>query len=205
MSESRLRKHAHAIFRAALAAADPAEAVRAHWHIRPRDYRRIYVVGTGKAGAAMAQAVERKLGARIHAGLINVKYGHTAPLKRIELNECGHPVPDENGVRGAERIAALASEAGPDDLLLCLISGGGSALLPLPVSGLSLAAKQDVTRQLLACGADIREINAVRKHLSRIKGGQLAAMAAPACRCVSTAAGTCAVRPYLCSTARASA
>ncbi|MCU1262014.1 MAG: glycerate 2-kinase [Bryobacterales bacterium] len=174
------RDHALAIFQAALTAADPARAVRKHWNINPADYRNIYVVGAGKAGAAMAQAVERKLGKRITAGLINVKYGHTAPLKRIELNECGHPVPDEAGVRGAERIAALASQAGEGDLVLCLISGGASSLLPLPAESLSLAAKQDVTRQLLACGADIHEMNAVRKHLSRIKGGQLAAMAEPA-------------------------
>ncbi len=127
----------------------------------------------------MAQAVERKLGSRITAGLVNVKYGHAAPLKRIELNECGHPVPDEAGVRGAERIAELAAQAGEGDLVMCLISGGASALLPLPAQG-ALEAKQELTRQLLACGADIHEMNRVRKHLSRIKGGQLAAMAAPA-------------------------
>jgi glycerate 2-kinase len=172
--------HALAIFRAALAAADPARAVRKHWTVDTARYRDIYVVGAGKAGASMAQAVERKLGKRITAGVVNVKYGHTAPLKRIELNECGHPVPDEAGVRGAERIAELASRAGEGGLVLCLISGGASALLPLPVDGLQLAQKQEVTRQLLACGADIHEMNTVRKHLSRIKGGQLAAMAAPA-------------------------
>jgi glycerate 2-kinase len=175
-----MKSDALEIFQAALAAADPARAIRTHWNIDAADYRHIYVVGAGKAGASMAQAVENKLGDRITAGLINVKYGHTAPLRYIELNECGHPVPDEAGVRGAERIAALASRAGEGDLVLCLISGGASALLPLPVEGLSLAAKQEITRQLLARGADIHEMNAVRKHLSRIKGGQLAALAAPA-------------------------
>ena len=174
------RDHALAIFQAALEAADPGRAVRAHWTIDASAYRDIYVVGAGKAGAAMAQAVEQELGSRITAGFINVKYGHTAPTTRIELNECGHPVPDEAGVRGAERIAELAARAGAGDLVLCLISGGASALLPLPVEGLSLDAKQALTRQLLASGADIHEMNTVRKHLSRIKGGQLAQLAAPA-------------------------
>ena len=128
----------------------------------------------------MADAAERVLGRRITAGLINVKYGHTARLRRIELNQCGHPVPDEAGADGAARIADLASAAGPGDLVLCLISGGASALLPLPAEGITLAEKQDTTRQLLACGANIHEMNALRKHISRIKGGQLARLAAPA-------------------------
>jgi hydroxypyruvate reductase len=128
----------------------------------------------------MARATERVLGRRITAGLINVKYGHTTRLRRIELNQCGHPVPDEAGASGAARIAALAASAGPGDLVLCLISGGASALLPLPAEGITLAEKQDTTRQLLACGANIHEMNALRKHISRIKGGQLARLAAPA-------------------------
>jgi glycerate 2-kinase len=143
-------------------------------------YRNIYVVGAGKAGASMALAAERVLGRRITAGLINVKYGYTARLRRIELNECGHPVPDERGVAGAARIAELASMARAGDLVLCLISGGASALLPLPAEGVTLAEKQETTRLLLACGANIHEMNAVRKHISRIKGGQLARLAAPA-------------------------
>ena len=176
-----LRRHALTIFRAALAAADPAAAVARYLSHRKLDrYRYIYVLGTGKAGASMARAAERILGRRITAGLINVKYGHTVPLRRIELNECGHPVPDEAGARGAARIADLAAAAGPDDLVLCLISGGGSALLPLPAEGITLEEKQATTRQLLACGANIHEINALRKHISRIKGGQLARLAAPA-------------------------
>ena len=178
---SLLRKQALSIFRAALAAADPAKAVAGRLErLDFARFRNIYVIGAGKAGASMAQAAERILGRRITAGLVNVKYGHVAKLRRIELNECGHPVPDERGVAGAERIAGIASAAQKDDLVLCLISGGGSALLPLPAAPITLEEKQSVTRLLLACGAGIHEINTVRKHISRIKGGQLARLAAPA-------------------------
>jgi glycerate 2-kinase len=181
MSTRILRKQALAIFKAALAAADPAGAVTRY--LRRRDfsrYRRIYVIGAGKAGASMAQAAERVLGRRITAGLVNVKYGHRAKVKRVELNECGHPVPDEQGVAGARRIAEIATAAQKDDLVLCLISGGGSALLPFPAPPVTLAEKQEVTKLLLNCGANIHEINAVRKHISAIKGGQLARLAFPA-------------------------
>jgi len=188
----RLRSDALAIARSALRAADPVEAVKRHVSVRNDTliagktryplsrFDRIFVIGAGKASAAMGQAIERLLGRRIHGGLVNVKYGHTAKLKRIELNECGHPVPDEAGVRGAERIAAIASEAGERDLVLCLISGGGSALLPAPAAPITLAEKQETTKLLLACGATIHEINPVRKHLSTLKGGQLARLAHPA-------------------------
>ena len=176
-----LRKHALQIFRAALAAAEPAKAVVRHLEkLNVSRFRNIYVIGTGKAGASMAQAAERILGRRITAGLVNVKYGHLAKLRRIELNECGHPVPDDQGVSGAIRIAEIARAAQGEDLVLCLISGGGSALLPMPAAPITLEEKQAVTRLLLACGADIHEINAVRKHISSIKGGQLARLAAPA-------------------------
>jgi hydroxypyruvate reductase len=179
--EATLRKQARALFQAALKAADPVDAVvrflrRLHFD----RYRHVYVIGAGKAGASMARATERVLGRRITRGLINVKDGHVTKLRRIELNECGHPVPDERGVRGAERIAAIASEAGADDLVLCLISGGASALMPLPAPPVTLEEKQATTRLLLASGANIHEINAVRKHISRIKGGQLARLASPA-------------------------
>lgn len=176
-----LRRHARSIFRAALAASDPAGAV-ARYLARGRfdRYRHIYVIGAGKAGASMALAAERALGARITAGLITVKDGNTARLRRIELNPCGHPVPDERGASGAARIAQIAASAGRDDLVLCLVSGGASALMPLPAEGIALEEKQATTRLLLACGATIHEINAVRKHISRIKGGQLARLAAPA-------------------------
>jgi hydroxypyruvate reductase len=181
MSTSTLRRDALRIFRAALAAADPADAVERYLRARSLDrYRHIYVVGAGKAGAAMARAAERVLGRRIAAGLINVKDGHLAKLRRIELNECGHPVPDERGVAGARRIAEIARAAGKGDLVLCLISGGASALMPLPAEGIALEEKQATTKLLLASGATIHEINAVRKHISAIKGGQLARLAEPA-------------------------
>jgi glycerate 2-kinase len=181
MTESDLRAHALTIFHAALQAADP-RAVCRDWAANQFQAPpgRVFVVGAGKASAAMAQGLEEVLGTRITSGLINVKYGHTAPLQRVELNECAHPVPDENGVAGARRIAAIAQNAGADDLLICLISGGASALLTYPAADLTLAEKQEVTRELLACGANIHEMNTVRKHLSGIKGGQLAAMAQPA-------------------------
>lgn len=181
MSTRVLRKQAVSIFKAALAAADPADAVKRY--LQRRDFsrfRNIYVLGAGKAGASMAQAAERVLGRRIAAGLINVKDGHLAKLRRIELHECGHPVPDARGIAGAQRIASLAQAAQKDDLVLCLISGGASALLPLPAPPVTLAEKQEVTRLLLNCGANIHQINAVRKHISGIKGGQLARLASPA-------------------------
>jgi glycerate 2-kinase len=181
MNTKLLRKQALSIFRSGLAAADPAGAVIRHLERGRYDrYRSIWVVGAGKAGASMARAAERVLGKRITAGLINVKYEHVARLKRIELNECGHPVPDAAGVAGAERIAAIARAAGPDDLVLCLISGGASALAPFPAPPITLEEKQATTRLLLACGATIHEINAIRKHISLLKGGQLARLAAPA-------------------------
>jgi hydroxypyruvate reductase len=181
MTNRILRRHAHAIFQAALAAADPAGAVERHLKRRNTSrFRNVYAIGAGKAGASMAQAAERVLGRRITAGLVNVKYGYVAKLRRIELNECGHPVPDDRGVAGAERIARIAAGAGKDDLVVCLISGGASALLPLPAEGITLEEKQATTRLLLASGANIHEFNAVRKHISRIKGGQLARLAAPA-------------------------
>jgi glycerate 2-kinase len=181
MSTKPLRRHALAIFRASLAAADPVGAVTRHLSRGKYDrFRNIYVIGAGKAGASMALAAERALGKRITTGLINVKDGHLAKLRRIELNQCGHPVPDERGASGAARIAQIATGAGRDDLVICLVSGGASALLPLPAEGITLEEKQATTRLLLACGATIHEINAVRKHISRIKGGQLARLATPA-------------------------
>jgi glycerate 2-kinase len=175
-----LRKHALDIFRAGLKAADPYEAVSRHLRVRAERFDNIYVVGAGKASARMALALERKLGRHIRAGLINVKDGHTARLSRIELNECGHPIPDQRGVDGARRIAEIARSAGRRDLVIALISGGASALLPLPADPVTLEQKQETTRLMLACGATIHEMNAVRKHLSAIKGGRLAAMAQPA-------------------------
>lgn len=172
------REHARLIFGSALQASHPGEAVRRA--LQSVDASRVWVVGAGKATAAMALAAEQVLGARIAGGLINVKDGHTEPLTRIEQNECSHPVPDERGVRGAARIAQIAQQAGPGDLLLSLISGGASALMPLPAPPITLEEKQAVTRLLLECGAGIHQLNCVRKHISGIKGGRLAALAAPA-------------------------
>lgn len=144
------------------------------------DYENIFVVGAGKAGAAMAAEMENILGDRITDGIIIVKYGHLAGLNRVKIIEAGHPIPDQNGLKGAKAIKTLAESAGADDLVICLISGGGSALMPLPSQDLSLADKQKITDVLLDCGATIHEINTIRKHLSDIKGGMLARAAAPA-------------------------
>jgi glycerate 2-kinase len=185
-----LHRQALRIFRAALRAADPVQAVLRHMRREgevliagERRYdltsvHNIYVIGAGKASAQMAVAVERLLGRRITAGLVNTP--NAFELRRMEINECGHPIPDRRGVAGAKRIAQIASEAGSDDLIVCLISGGASALLPLPAAPITLAEKQKTTRLLLHCGANIHEINCVRKHLSLIKGGQLARLAYPA-------------------------
>ncbi len=187
-----LRKPALSILRAALAAADPAEAIGRHLHVdgetlragklrfRLDRFRHVYVVGAGKAAATMGKAIEKKLGSRITGGHLNTKYGHTAKLKRIRLQETGHPVPDLDGVEGSREIARIVTAAGADDLILCLFSGGASALMPLPAEPVTLAEKQETTKWLLACGANIHEINAIRKHISAIKGGQLARLAAPA-------------------------
>ena len=155
--------------------------MRNHWKIRPELYERIFVVGAGKAAVGMAAEAERQLGGRISAGVVVTKYGHVdATLRRIRVIEAGHPIPDNAGFEGAEEIRSLARQAREGDLLLCLFSGGASALLPCPVPGISLDAKRGITSQLLARGATIHQMNTVRKHLSQIKGGQLALEAEPA-------------------------
>ncbi len=166
------------LFRAAIAAADPAKVVPPHLPPPPRTGRTI-VLGAGKASAAMAEAVEEHWPGPL-TGLVVTRTGHGVPCRRIEIVEAAHPVPDERGRDAARRILALAESAGPDDLVLCLISGGGSALLALPAAGITLEDKQAVTRALLRSGAPIGEMNTVRKHLSAIKGGRLAAAAWPA-------------------------
>jgi hydroxypyruvate reductase len=177
-----LRRDAKAILMAALAAADPTAAVEQV--LRSREdidrYERIFVVGAGKAGGTMARAVEHLLSGRISAGCVNVKDGDTAKTRIVELRPCGHPIPDERGFDGARRIAEICTEAGENDLVICLLSGGASALMSLPAPPITLAEKRETTKLLLASGANIHEINAVRKHLSGIKGGQLARLAAPA-------------------------
>ena len=187
-----LRAHAREILFAGLSAADPLEAINRavqregdRLQIRERFYdlnqfQRIYVTGCGKAAARMALAMERLLGDRITAGIVVVKYGHGVKLGGTEVIEAGHPVPDDAGLNGARRIAELLRSCDRNDLVFFLLSGGGSALLPYPAEGLSLTDKQQTTEALLKSGASILEINAVRKHLSRLKGGQLAGLAAPA-------------------------
>ncbi len=165
------------LFDAALAAAEPGRALAGRAPAQPPG--RTVVVGAGKAAAAMARAFETQWPGRLE-GLVLTRYGHAVSCDRIEIVEASHPVPDAAGERAAQRILALAHGLGPDDQLVFLASGGGSALLTLPAPGLALADKQAVTRALLRSGATITEINTVRKHLSAIKGGRLAAAAAPA-------------------------
>ena len=180
------RESALSIFHAALDAADPRIAIRRvlqrdgdHLRVQDREYdlakiRRIFVIGFGKAGAPMAQATEEILGDRIERGLVIVKYGHIAPLDKIQLHEAGHPLLDENSLSGTRKILELLDGSDENDLVICLISGGGSALLELPVDGITLSDFRAATDMLLRAGATINELNAVRKHLSQVKGGQLA-------------------------------
>ena len=185
LARHQMKAAASAIFTAGLKAVRPGSCVK-RWlrfsdgalQVGPAACKldqigKLYLVGAGKASAAMAAAAEALLGDRIADGLVVTKYGHGVTLNRCRLMESGHPIPDENGVRAAQALLDLVAGAGPRDLILCLVSGGGSALIPAPVQGISLADKQATTRQLLACGAGIHEINTIRKHLSRIKGGRL--------------------------------
>jgi glycerate 2-kinase len=142
-------------------------------------FKNIFLTGAGKASASMASAMEQILGDRITKGIITAKYGHILPLKRIEVIEAGHPIPDQRGFEGTKKIQSLLRASGPGDLVIFLLSGGGSALLPLPVEGITLEEKQRVTQLLLDCGADIGEINTIRKHISQMKGGWLARWAYP--------------------------
>jgi hydroxypyruvate reductase len=168
------------MFNAAIAAASPDKAVPPN--LPPPPAGRTVVVGAGKAAAAMARAVEGHWpNDRPLIGLVVTRYGHgVGPLKRIEVVEAAHPVPDAAGQTAARRILDLVKDLNPDDLALCLISGGGSALLSLPAPGIPLEDKQALNKALLRSGANINEINCVRKHLSAIKGGRLAVAAAPA-------------------------
>ena len=182
------RELLRALFDAALAAADPARAILPYLP-QPVSGRTV-VVGAGKASAAMARAFEEAWATNEQAGqldgLVVTRHGHAVPCERIRIVEARHPVPDQAGQEAAQQILDLARGLGPQDQLVCLVSGGGSALLTLPTAGLTLADKQAVTQALLRSGATIGEINTVRKHLSAIKGGRLAAAAAPA-RVVSLA------------------
>lgn len=192
LSLDHLRADARSIFAAGLESADPFAAVARILELRndclwvgDRTYelsavQNIFVVGCGKAAARMALAVQALLGERLVGGVIVVKHGHQLPIERIKVIEAGHPIPDEAGLGGARQVMDLARRCGKNDLLFFLVSGGGSALLPYPAAGLSLEDKRRTTEVLLRSGAKIQEVNAVRKHISQIKGGRLARLAAPA-------------------------
>jgi glycerate 2-kinase len=190
MNLPELRGSARQIWEAALDAANPATCIhnslRIHNNVLSvggRELRidgKLIVIGAGKAASRMAQVVEEMLGARITGGLVVTKYEHALPLQRIRQVEAGHPIPDEAGVGAVREMLELLKGLRAEDIVLCLLSGGGSALWPAPAEGITLAQKQEVTSLLLRAGATILELNAVRKHLSSIKGGQLAARAAPA-------------------------
>jgi len=191
MTNKDLRYKALKIFKAAVEEVDPYQAVKRYLHREDSrlyvgdrlydldNFERVLVVGGGKATAPMAKGVEEILRDKIKAGIINVKYKHTEELKVIKINEAGHPIPDEGGMQGCLSILKLLSQTTDKDLVICLISGGGSALLPIPCEGITLEEKKKTTELLLGCGATIQEINAVRKHISRIKGGGLARAAFP--------------------------
>ena len=191
-SPERRRADAASIFQTAVEAADPSRCVQrvlerdgndlrvAGSSFAAGDLSRIVVAGAGKATPAMAAAVESVLGDLVSAGHVNTKYGHSVRLERITTTECGHPLPDAAGVEGTEAMVSLLDQADDRTLVLCLFSGGGSALMPAPAEGLNLEEKQQTTQLLLECGATIDEINTVRKHLSRTKGGLLARAAQPA-------------------------
>jgi glycerate 2-kinase len=186
-SHRTLRVEAGKIWSAALRAVDPEPAVRSCVRMRDgglivgsrqiklEEIKDIWVIGAGKAAAPMGQALESVLGRRVSGGLLVTKYGHGLPLKRIDLLEAGHPLPDANGLAAGGRLVRFAREnIKSSDLVFCLLSGGGSALLVAPATGISLEDKLECTRLLLRVGANIHEMNAIRKHLSDIKGGGLA-------------------------------
>jgi hydroxypyruvate reductase len=179
------------VMQAALAAVEPGEAVRRALR-RDGDrltvgdrsfdlsaYERVIVVGAGKASAPMAAAVEDVLGEKVADGLVVVKHGHTHPTKTVQLREASHPIPDESCVNGTAELVSLLETTGPKDLVVVALSGGGSALMLLPAEGISLADMQQTTDLLLRAGATINELNTIRKHLERAKGGGLARLAAP--------------------------
>jgi len=180
------------IFQAGLRAVEPRRAVTSHVSRQEerlkagnrtydlKTFDRVFLTGAGKGGAPMARAVEELLGDRLTEGRIVVPYGHGAALEKTRVYEAGHPVPDEAGWRAAREILQWLGQAGEKDLVICALSGGGSALLPAPAPPVTLEQKQATTRALLECGATIHEINALRKHLSLIKGGGLARAAWPA-------------------------
>jgi glycerate 2-kinase len=189
--ERDLKAEAKEVFAAGLRAVDAKEAVKRSLVLKGNilqigereldlsKFNHIWALGAGKGSAAMAQAVEEILGDLVRGGLVIVKYGYLAPLEKIRLEEAGHPTPDENGWRATRELADLLAKMGRKDLVLFLLSGGGSALLPMPVEGVTLEEKMATTNLLLKSGASIEEMNTIRKHLSQIKGGQLVRLASP--------------------------
>lgn len=167
------------MFEAAIASAQPQLCVPPHMPSPGEVKGRLIVIGAGKASAAMARAVEDHWTGPL-SGLVVTRYGYKVPCERIEIVEAAHPVPDQAGLDSAQRLLQVVQGLSADDVVLCLISGGGSSLLPLPLPGISLQDKQQVNRALLASGATISEMNTVRRHLSAIKGGRLAAACHPA-------------------------
>ena len=192
MNQTKHHKIALRLFREAVRAADPELAVISQVNLEGgilraggsryalSKFQSIHIVGAGKASAKMARAMEKILGPKLTGGVVNVPDGAVLKLRKVELRQAGHPLPDERGEVGARAIAEIASNADKNDLIVAVISGGASALLPLPGPGISLDLKKQITRQLLASGATIHEMNAVRKHISGIKGGHLARLAYPA-------------------------
>ena len=192
-----IRSDAKEIFGSCLTAVDPYRAVKRFVRVQGdklmlgmdgqpetgldlSEFNHISLVGAGKATAPMARAIEELFGEKIKKGMINLKYGFTEELVFTEIIFAGHPVPDENGAKGTRKILDFLENVGERDLIFSLISGGGSALLPQPAGNITLSEKQELTRSLLACGASIEEMNAVRKHISSSKGGQMARAAFPA-------------------------
>jgi glycerate-2-kinase len=190
MNITELRHSARLIWEAALNAANPATCIRTFVQFSEGILTvsgknipiegKLIVIGAGKASAKMAQVIEEICGSYLSGGIVVTKYGHSLALERIRLIEAGHPLPDAAGVRAVREIRELLRGLSPTDTVICLISGGGSALWPAPAEGITLEEKQEVTQLMLRAGATIRELNAVRKHLSDIKGGQLAKWASPA-------------------------
>src|SRR5580658_5471552 len=177
--DARARAALRHLFDIAIAASDPRHVLAAHLPEKPTGGRCV-VVGGGKSAAVMAAALEEAWPDVALEGTVVTRYGHAVPTRRIEVIEASHPVPDANSERAARRLLELVRGLTPHDLVIALISGGASALLAAPAPGLTLDDKQGINRALLACGASIGEMNTVRKHLSAIKGGRLAAAAAPA-------------------------
>ena len=191
-NSNKLREYASKIFSTAVKAADPFEAILRSVTIQGDNvvidgtqyplelYDNLYIIGGGKASARMGQAIERVLGQHITGGWINTKDDHAVHLENVTVHECSHPVPDERGVEGTKKIIDILQSANERSLVICLLSGGGSALMPSPAENITLEEKQDVTRLLLGAGADIGGLNTIRKHMSALKGGGMARFAYPA-------------------------